>query len=158
MTIQRRVSAAALPLLFAFGPVLGPSPAAAKPRPPRIFFSAREQAAAPDTVFRCEGRVYAHLRFPDGAKGPQALEGQWFLPDGTLQETTRVTVELPAKGEKRAFLWLQFGDKPPSTMLDDFSLGGDYGQPPSPFQGTWTLKVRANGKPLAESTFPVECR
>ncbi len=121
-----------------------------------IVFSAGQDPAAVLPSFPCSERVYAHLSFPDSFQGQHRIEGLWFRPDGELQERTKITLDFPAQGRKTAYLWLNFG-KENKTLLDDFVLGGDYGQRGNPFHGTWTLQILADGRAAGQASFKVAC-
>ncbi len=121
-----------------------------------VFRAGQSPVAAALLSFPCSERVYAHLSFSDAFAGRREIEGLWFRPDGELQERTRITLDFPAQGPKTAYLWLDFGKKN-KTLLDNFVLGGDYGQRGNPFHGTWTLQILADGRAAGQGSFKVAC-
>jgi hypothetical protein len=127
-----------------------------KPEHVYLALSSSRDGSPPKTVFACEGKIYAFLLFSAPTAGKHRIDGNWFRPDGSLQEHARVEVNISKAGKQKASLWLQFAPHQESAF-DEFKFGGDYGRHGNAFNGSWTLQVLYDGQLAAQTTFSVVC-
>jgi hypothetical protein len=106
-----------------------------------VRLSASQEKLVPLEAYTCEQKVYAHVHLDPLAPGPHELEAVWHLPNGKVQENTRLQLKAPAQD---AVLWLE--------AARPAILSGPVG-----WTGGWNLEIRLDGKPLGNEAFQMTC-
>lgn len=123
-------------------------PARAETIPVEIVLSTG-MGGPPMDRFYCDGRIYAKIIFPRGYRGERRVEGRWVNPAGRTQENVETSVAFTGRTPRPVHLWMSFDRAP----LDAFALR----ERGTAFQGLWRFRAYADGTPLADKTFSVQC-
>lgn len=127
-----------------------------KPASPDVYrLSVTSDAAGrvPATEFNCREKVYAFLRLPRAFTGKHMLTADWYRPDGSRQESTKVDVDLTPPGRNTVYLWLQC--HPPRVEdVSDVFFHSDDG---SEFDGSWHVEVFWDGRAVQTGHFSMVC-
>ena len=151
MNARLRRGCAALVLAAALPPPALPKPAATPGY--RLTLTSDEAGLVPASQFSCHNKVYAFLRLPRPSTGKHLLSAAWYKPDGDLQESTKVSVDLGASGQDAVYLWLQCHPARIEDAADVFFHGDDG----SEFDGSWHVDVSWDGKKVSDDHFAMAC-
>jgi len=119
----------------------------------KLVLTSKENSVEPETEFFCSGKIHGYIRLPERAEGPHLLEGNWILPNGKLEASSRIRVDFPAPGRSTAYIWFGF---PERGGLQN-SLNPEADAERLQYPGTWRVEVRWDQRMIISSTFTVTC-
>jgi hypothetical protein len=80
---------------------------------------------------------------------------QWIRPGGVIQEETTVPLKEALKPGAEVYSWLKIDSG--GGVMDDFVLGGDYGERHQVFDGVWRVVVSVGKDEIGAKSFRVAC-
>jgi hypothetical protein len=137
--------------LLLAGTFAAAAPKSAAPEEYRLTISADEYGTHPASQFTCRDKVHLVLKLPRKLKGKHSVRADWYRPDGDLQETTKVPLELDS--QDNVLLWLQCHPARVEDAADVFFHSDDG----SEFDGAWRVDVSWDGKKVQEGRFTMSC-
>jgi|GEM_PF-2179664 len=132
------------------------APTSERKFPPKIVLTSIVNGLESEKTFSCHGYIHGYLTLPEKAVGLHVLEGVWRMPNGAVNQHTRIPVDFAHPGRQTAYVWFQFHDES-GGILNAARSEGNLESNIKDYNGEWLLEVRWNEITLLKTNFNVKC-
>ncbi len=146
-------------LLAVAAPLLLPSSiwsSSPKVRAPRLVLTSVMDGLQPEESFTCNGLIHGYITLPAPVTGEHRLEGIWKMPNGTVNQHSKISIEFPPPGRQTAYIWLHFEEES-GGLMGELGPSSERQKANQIYGGEWQVEVRWDEKTLVTSPFKVKC-